>query len=283
MSDERHAWHFLNMVEGYQRRWQREGLNSFEADLPHYPNIRAGLIWTVERRRSDLAYRFLGAVGGLWAALGLHVQEAPLAERVLALPPPEDRGTLLRALKISANTLNFLGQLQAREARLLEIVALCRELGDLEGGVGANLNLADVMRETGRLEQAWTIRQQLICDVREWLGDQPATREQQRLRAFVYICASTDLLELGRHAQALEYAQLACQYLLELGDRVGSAPEIPTESPPPVERVGHTGGNLGKARENVITRALWNRSYSPSCAVNSRWRNWPVSMASPRA
>ncbi|CAM4136163.1 ATP-binding protein [Deinococcus marmoris] len=217
---ERHAWHFLEMVEGHRHRVELDGLNSLKADLAHYPNIRAGMIWTVEQRHSDLAYRYLGAIGVMWSALGIDLQEAPLVDGVLALPPPKDRRTLLQALKISANTLNYMGRLQAREAQLLEIVALCRELGDVEGAAGQTLNLADVMRETGRPEQAWTVRQQLIREVHEWLGDRPATREQQRLQGFAHLCASTDLLELGQHTQALKYARLACGYFQDMGGRV---------------------------------------------------------------
>ncbi|CAM4435950.1 ATP-binding protein [Deinococcus marmoris] len=219
---ERHARHFLNLAEEYQRRLQREGLNSFESDLPHYPNIRAGLIWTVERRRSDLAYRFLGAVGGLWAALGLHVQEAPLVDRVLALPPPEDRGTLLRALETSAHSLDYAGQFQVCEVRLGEIMALYRELGDVEGEARASLQLAAAVRDAGQGKRAWEITQRTIRELRERVGDNIPTREQQMLQVNVCLAACHDLLELEQYAQALESVQLARQHFMEVGGQASS-------------------------------------------------------------
>ena len=218
---ERHARCFLNMVEEYQQRWLQDGVDGFEAYLPNYPNIRAGMVWTVGERHSDLAYRFLGAVGGLWAHFGLFVQEAPLVERVLALPPPENPVTLLRALEVSAHHLNSVGQLQACEERLHEILALCRELDDMEGEAWASLHLANVVRDAGQGERAWEIRQRVIRELRERVGDTVPTRRQQILRAAAHIGAAQDLLELGHHAQALRCAQLACGFFQEAGSRVG--------------------------------------------------------------
>ena len=218
---ERHARHYLNMIEKYQRGWLQDGLDSFEAYLPHYPNIRAGMVWTVEKRHSDLAYRFLGAAGGLWAHFGLFVQEAPLVERALALPPPENPVTLLWARKVNAHRLNSLGQLQACEAQLHEVLALCRELGDVEVEAGTSLHLASVVRDTGQGERAWEIRQRVIRELRERVGDTMPTRRQQMLQASAYIGAAQDLLELGHHAQALEYAQLARGYFQDADDRRG--------------------------------------------------------------
>ncbi|GGL82892.1 hypothetical protein GCM10010840_20830 [Deinococcus aerolatus] len=212
---ERHARHFLEMLEELQRSWQHETVDRRDAFLPHYPNIRSGMVWAVEGRHSDLAYRYLGAIGRLWLPFGLHVQEAPLVERVLALPPPEDRGTLLRALEITVDNLRFTGQFQACEARLQEVLALCEALGDVESAAWASGNLAYVMRDTGQGEQAWTITQDVIRELRERMGNNPPTRKQQMLRASVYLGGALDLLEMNRYTDALEYAQLACEYFQE--------------------------------------------------------------------
>ncbi|PNY80910.1 helix-turn-helix transcriptional regulator [Deinococcus koreensis] len=218
---ERHALHFLEMVEEYQRPWETDGLDNFAAYLPHYPDIRAGLVWTVDQPQSELAYRFLGAAGILWGPFGLMVQEAPLAERVLTLPQPESRVTLLRALEVSASCLDYSGQLQASEARLGEVLALHRELGDVEGEARASLQLAAVVRDAGQWERAWAITQRLIRELRERVGDNPPTREQRLLQANVYLAACHDLLELEQHAEALESAQLAGQQFLEAGHQSG--------------------------------------------------------------
>ncbi|MFC6668535.1 hypothetical protein ACFP9V_26080 [Deinococcus radiopugnans] len=217
---ERHARHFLEMIEELQRNWQHESVDRRDAFLPHYPNIRAGMVWAVEGRRSDLAYRYLGALGGLWVAFGLLVQEWPLVERVLALPAPEDRATLLRALQVSLDGLKWTGQFQALEARASKVLALCRELGDVEGMARSNLTLARVARERSQPEQAWAITQRIICDWRDRVGDGQPTRRQRMLHASVHLSGALVLLELGRHAQALEYAQLSCAAFREAGDRV---------------------------------------------------------------
>ena len=217
---ERHAQHFLDMTEELQRDWQTETVDRRDTYLPHYPNIRAGLIWTAEQRRSELAYRYLGATGGLWMAFGLHVQEAPLVDRVLALPPPEDRVTLLRALEISADTLSFTGQFQACEARLQEVLVLCESLGDVESAAWASGNLAHTARALGKVEQAWAITQRLIHELRKRVGPHPPTRKQRMLRASLHLGASLNLLDLGRQVEALEYASLARGYFFEAGNRV---------------------------------------------------------------
>ncbi len=217
---ERHALYFLNEIEELQRDWQTETVDRREAYLPHYPNIRAGMVWAVEQRRSDLAYRYLGAIGNLWMPFGLNVQEAPLMDRVLALPPPEDRVTLLQALEISANTLNMMGQFQAGETRLLEIVALCDELGNVEREAWASLNLAGVARDSDQGERAWEIMQRVIRELQERVGDQRPTRNQRMLRASAHLHASLSLLQLRRYVEALEYATLACGSFREAGNRV---------------------------------------------------------------
>ena len=217
---ERHARHFLSMIEELQGSWQAETVDRREAYLPHYPNIRAGLVWTMQERRSNLAYRYLSAIGGLWMAFGLHVQEAPLVDQVLALPEPEDRITLLRALEISVDTLNFTGQFQASEARLYEVLTLCRELNDVESMAWANLNLAAVARDTGQGERAWAISERVICELQERVGNNIPTRKQRMLRANAHLGASLNLLELGRSQEALDYASLAYGYFQEAGNQV---------------------------------------------------------------
>jgi predicted ATPase/DNA-binding CsgD family transcriptional regulator len=216
---ERHALHFLKMVGEEWRSRELEIVNSLDAYLPHYPNIRTGLVWTVEARRSDLAYRYLGALRSLWGSFGLFVQEAPLVEQVLALPEPEDRVTLLQALEVSADSLNFTGQFQACEARLLEILALCRELDDPQSAAWATFGLAQVAHDTGQEERAWEMVQQVIRELREQASDHPLTRTQRFLQANAHKAASLNLLALGRNEDALDYAQLACEYHRDTGNR----------------------------------------------------------------
>ncbi|BDP44198.1 hypothetical protein DAETH_41670 (plasmid) [Deinococcus aetherius] len=215
---ERHALYFLKMTEELFLRWEHTNTDDRAAYLPHYPNVRAGMVWVIEQGRADLAYRYLGVVGALWAPFGLFVQEVPLVERVLALPAPADRRVLLRALEVSVDSLNSVGQYQARNARLREVLALCRELGDVESAAWASLNLIPVAWEEGRGEEAWETVQRVLREYRERVGDGPQTRKQRMLRASAHLHGALTLLELGRHAEALEYATLARQYFREAGN-----------------------------------------------------------------
>ncbi|GGO28712.1 ATP-binding protein [Deinococcus humi] len=217
---ERHAWHFLNMIEEEKRSWESVTVHRYDGYLPHYPNIRAGMLWAVEQRHSELAYRFLRAVVGLWTVLGLHVQEAPLVDQVLALPRPEDRVTLLEALEGSLITLASLGKFKILEARLHEILALRRELDDVVGATFCRLWLAEVARHTGQGERAWAIGHQVIRELREQDGDAPLPAPQINLRANAYLFGAHDLLELGHYGEALEYARLAYDSFQAMGNPV---------------------------------------------------------------
>ncbi|WP_407541053.1 hypothetical protein Q0M94_06565 [Deinococcus radiomollis] len=115
-----------------------------------------------EGGQADLAYRYLCTVGFFWRSFGLDAQELPLTNRVLALPAPEDRRTVLRALEVNVNGLGATGQLQAVEARLREILTLCQELGDLDAAAFTSLSLAHADLEAARAEQAWERVQQVL-------------------------------------------------------------------------------------------------------------------------
>ena len=216
---ERHARHFLNMVEENKRSWQTDAEDRVESYLPHYPNIRAGLVWTVNQYRSDLAYRYLSALGVLWWPLGLALQELPLIEQVLALPEPEDRVTLLGALGVGAFSLSSMGQFEAREVRFHRILELCRELNDVESAAEATLGLAGVAREAGQKERAWEITERVIRELNERVGDTLPTLTQLHIQADAHWGGSVDLFELGRQTEALEYARLAARFYQQAGNR----------------------------------------------------------------
>ena len=206
---ERHSRYYLNMIEESTRERQVEIARSWGEYLPHLPNIRAGMVWAVEEQQSDLAYRYLHNIRGFWNDLGLHGQEFPLVERVLALPEPEDRVTLLRALDVSQASLGSNGSVQAREARAQKVLALAQELNDVDTMGWASLALAQLARDTGQGERSWEFAQQVIHGMQDRLGDTPPSRPQRMVWAAAYLAASLSLLELGRHREALEYAQLA--------------------------------------------------------------------------
>ncbi|WP_407543265.1 LuxR C-terminal-related transcriptional regulator (plasmid) [Deinococcus radiomollis] len=215
---ERHALYYLQMIEERERIWMLKGvdLDGQGGYLTHYPNIRAGLVWTTEARRSDLAYRYLFPIYNFWLPLGLTAQEAPLVDRVMALPQPEDRFTLFQALQISLMVFDR-NLVEARKERLHEVLAMSRELEDVEAATDAQLTLANVALDIGLLEQAWGIIQQARGELRERMGDRPPTRVHQFRWGRVLALSSLTLQELGRAEEALEYARQAAQSFQELG------------------------------------------------------------------
>ena len=216
---DRHARYFLNMIETYIQEWERSDTDERTRYLPHYPNIRAGIVWVTEQGQADLAYRYLCSIGFFWNAFGLHGQELPLVEQILALPAPKDRQVLLRALEVSVGSLGAVGQFQAVEARLTEMLAICRELGDLDAVAFTNLSLADVELETGHADQAWERVQQVLQGEPERMVSGFQTPRGRMVWPSVRQTAAFCLLELGRHEEALDYATLARQYFREVGNR----------------------------------------------------------------
>lgn len=217
---ERHALHFLEMIEDRFRRWNQTNTDDRAEYLGHYPNIRAGMVWAVEQQRAELAYRYLGNIGALWLPFGLYAQETPLIEQVLALPAPADRRVLLRALEVSADALVATGESRARKARLREILALCHELGDVESAAWATLNLAQLESEAGRSAQAWQMQQEVLRAYAARVGDRPPDRKQRMLHASALLNAAVCLLNLGKDDLALEHAVHARQCYQEAGNRV---------------------------------------------------------------
>lgn len=217
---ERHARHFLGRLEDHHRWWNDHLTDGRERLLPDYPNMRAGLVWATGHRRADLAYRYLGTIGAVWVPLGLLGREVPLMERVLALPAPDDGHVRLRALEVSAMCLGQVGQQQAHEARWREILALYRELGDVEGAAWAQAELAVAEHEAGRSARSWQMQQEVLREYEERGGDPAASRKQRVMVATALLGGSVNLLDLGQPEQALEYANQAHQRHQEAGNSV---------------------------------------------------------------
>jgi DNA-binding CsgD family transcriptional regulator/tetratricopeptide (TPR) repeat protein len=178
------------------------------------------MVWVTEQGQADLAYRYLCTIGFFWLAFGLTGQEGVLTDGVLALPAPADRKVVLRALEVSTYSLEGSGQFHAAEARFLEIMTICQEMGDVDAVAMTNLSLADVELETGRAEQAWERVQRVLQEEPERMDGGFQTPRGRMLRPSVRRTAASCLLELGRYDEALEYATLAHQSFREVGNRV---------------------------------------------------------------
>ncbi|TSA87811.1 hypothetical protein FNU79_00725 [Deinococcus detaillensis] len=217
---DRHALYFLNMIEEHIGKWERGGTDDRASYLPHYPNIRAGMVWVTEQGQADLAYRYLCKIGFFWMSFGLSAREVPLTNQVLALPPPEDREMLLRALEVSTYGLNDTGQFQAAEVRLREMLTICQELGDRDAAAMTSLALAEVQLAMGRADQAWDRVEQVLREEPERMLGSFQTPRGRMNRPISRLAAARCLLELGRHEEALDYAVLARQYYREVSNQV---------------------------------------------------------------
>lgn len=208
---ERHARHFLEELEEGRRRFEQGQPDRREDLLPDYPNMRAGLVWAVGEGRADLAYRYLAQLGAVWLPLGLYAQEAPLAERVLGLPSPGRDHVLLRALEVSAQCLAATGQTGAHEARLREILELCRELGDEVSAGWTTADLALLHHASGRSDLAWPMQQEVLRAQEARRGERGADRVEQSQYANLLLYAAPTLLDLGQPDLALAYATRALE------------------------------------------------------------------------
>lgn len=216
---ERYALYFLKMIEDYVREWEWKDTDDRALYLPHYPNIRAGMVWVVAQGQADLAYRYLCTIGFFWSPFGLEGQEVPLTDQVLALPAPTDRRVLLRALEVSSYGLLATRRFGAAESRLLEMLTICQDLGDADAIAMTTLALADLDLSTDRAERAWERVQQVLQEEpARMIGGFQTARGRMNLPSVRRIAALC-LLELGRVEEALEYAELALKYFRKVGNR----------------------------------------------------------------
>ncbi|GAA4014438.1 hypothetical protein GCM10022631_27750 [Deinococcus rubellus] len=217
---DRHARYFLGMIEEAIRKWSQGDIDHRASYLPHYPNIRAGMVWVIQQGQADLAYRYLCTIGFFWMSFGLTDQDSLLTDQVLALPAPEDRQMLLRALQVSTYSLNATGQLQVAEVRLQEMLTICQELDDQDATAMTSLALAEVELATGRADQAWERVEQVLREEPERMVGGCQTPRGRMNRPISRLAAARCLLELGRHEEALNYATLARQYYREVSNHV---------------------------------------------------------------
>jgi hypothetical protein len=79
---DRHTCYFLNMIEAYIQAWEQSKTDDRARYLPHYPNIRAGMVWVTEQGQADLAHSYLSTIGFFWLAFGLrHGVSGPFTGR----------------------------------------------------------------------------------------------------------------------------------------------------------------------------------------------------------
>jgi predicted ATPase/DNA-binding CsgD family transcriptional regulator len=207
---DRHARYFLKMIEDYIGKMERSDTDERAQYLPHYPNIRAGMIWVVAQGQADLAYRYLCTIGFFWSSYGLAGQEVSVTAQVLALPAPEDRLVLLRALEVSTYGLKATRQFEAAESRLREMLTICQELGDADATA--------MTLERGRTEQAWERVQRVLREEPERIADGFRSPRGRMNVPFVRRAAAECLLELGRYEEALDYATQALEYFHRVGN-----------------------------------------------------------------
>ncbi|WP_027483236.1 LuxR C-terminal-related transcriptional regulator [Deinococcus pimensis] len=207
---ERHALHFLRLLEEGRARFRQGEPDRREHLLPDYPNMRAGLLWALDRREADVAYRFLAELGAIWLPLGLYAHEADLAERVLRLPAPPQAHTRVHALEVSAQCLVERGRLAEYETRLHDIVRGYRELHDDVGAGWAKAELATLHHARGDSARSWQLQQEVLSAYESGPAREVDPIERS-CHANTLLYTVPNLLDLGEHHLALRQATRALE------------------------------------------------------------------------
>ena len=140
----RHALAYLDLAEtaaqhlpsGHQLPW----LGRLDAD---HDNLRAAVLWAIERGESDVGLRFGTALWRFWQIRG-HIEEGRGTMARLLHMPGADTSTprRLRALEADGGLRYWSADLPGADARYKEQLDLARTLGDVHGTADALFNLS---------------------------------------------------------------------------------------------------------------------------------------------
>ncbi|HLZ26640.1 MAG TPA: tetratricopeptide repeat protein, partial [Chloroflexota bacterium] len=166
----RHTEYFLALVEQAAPELRGAGqLVWFKRLEAEYENVRAALLWTLERPDADLALRLGGALWYFWWIRSHSSEGRQLLERVLAISTGATlaRATVLNATGYLASALDELDQASALHALAL---AISRELGDRPGVAMSLRCLGRVALLQGEYARADELLHEALALLRE-LGD----------------------------------------------------------------------------------------------------------------
>lgn len=127
---------------------------------------------------------------------------------------------MLRALAVGAQCLAATGQTGAYEARLHEVLRLCRELGDEVSAGWTTADLALLHHASGRSDLAWPIQQEVLRADEARRGERGADRAEQSQHANLLLYAAPTLLPPAQPDLALTYATRALEEYEAAGNAV---------------------------------------------------------------
>ncbi|ACO45239.1 LuxR C-terminal-related transcriptional regulator [Deinococcus deserti] len=221
---ERHARYYLSMTEIMRRSTSgRTPADAQERLLPDYANMRAGLIWAIERQQAEVALRYLHGIVLIWVPFGLLSDGHLLSQRALALPARGLEHLRPQALHTAVECLLTLNhQPEALAACARELCAASREAGDIYQELNGLRSLAIAEHWAGRSAESLRMNQDVIERCAQLIAhsenQDAASLDQLRTNsAYAMNNSVFSLLELGQYDQALGYATSARDQLLKLG------------------------------------------------------------------
>jgi predicted ATPase/DNA-binding XRE family transcriptional regulator len=259
--ERRHALHYLALAEAAEPHLVRSGHQDWFGRLDiERGNLRRGMAWTIDRRETALALRYIVALWRYWrqlgefaegrrwsnAALAVAGRAAPslrakalCAAAALAFPQADHEHMAELAteaielahqsddpmdLRNALTVHGFVAMCQGRYADALEpyteSVAICRELGISWQLATSHLNLATALLHSGHAEEAVAGFQEALHLYRELGDDIFAARVLNHLAHGAL--ARNDVAHADRHARD------ALASLAEQGERQGIAEGLET-------------------------------------------------------
>lgn len=208
---EAHARHFLEWASGagphFEGAEQASWLSRFDDELP---NLDRALRWSIERGDAEAAHRIIASLGRPMEVRGHLTGGRSLAETVLGMPGPVDRGLRARA-EMAAGRLMWALDDYPASRRLLECaVASASDAGDRALALSCRAFIGYLERGDGRVDEAESIFVACLAEARE-IGSRQA--ESLALGGLGRVAASR-----GRLEEALALSEEALGIHRRLGD-----------------------------------------------------------------
>lgn len=252
----RHAMWFLGLCEeaaphyhGLDGLMQIQWLQCIEAD---HDNVRAGLDWTIEERRLDLAYRYVLSLEGFWYFKHYWSEARIRLKIILELEPQPTDEILFRLLGRAGSIALHQGELF--EARIFaeRSLQICRRRG-LEGSIAGETNLlANILSGLGETTKAFELYEESLRLFRE-VNDTDSV-------AMLLNNMGTTFHEIGELRLARKYLDEALSIRVKSDDQYGIALVL--------ENLGLVNLAEGRLKE---ARVQLSRSLEISYQLRDNW------------
>jgi predicted ATPase/class 3 adenylate cyclase len=211
---QRHATHFLDVVEEAEPHLRKLDLSLLDRLEMEHDNVRAALRWTIEEDEGASGLRMLSALWRFWQLRGYLGEGRRWAENIVALPSASAR-TRERALGVAAGGSIAYWQFDtvATRSAYEEALSIWGELGDRRGMARANYDLAYAFALEANIDGGSDCVERSLALFEE-VGDRQGIGE-----CFWTISLFSRLR--GDTAISREYAQRSLEIHREIGDRFG--------------------------------------------------------------